>query len=116
MRACSPWANAFQELEVVLDERYTAYSECTPEASSEKETLFAQGASCSVAHFHYHAWPDHGVPASSRPLRDLVASVQALQRDAPAAGPPVVHCSAGACPAGAAAWPKGCCDPHSKSL
>ena len=49
-----------------------------------------------VAHFHYHAWPDHGVPSSTRPLRDLVASVRALQQAAPHAGPPVVHCSAGA--------------------
>ena len=50
----------------------------------------------TVAHFHYHAWPDHGVPSATRPLRDLIGSVQALSRAARPAGPPVVHCSAGA--------------------
>ncbi|EIE19549.1 hypothetical protein COCSUDRAFT_67695 [Coccomyxa subellipsoidea C-169] len=51
------------------------------------------GPSRRVCHFHYHAWPDHGVPSTTQPLRDLLAAVRGLQ--APAAGPPVVHCSAG---------------------
>jgi len=47
----------------------------------------------NVCHFHYHAWPDHGVPTTTQPLRDLVAAVQGMHTTG--AGPPVVHCSAG---------------------
>ena len=46
-----------------------------------------------MVHFHYHAWPDHGVPSTTQPLRDLVGAVKDLQ--AQEAGPAVVHCSAG---------------------
>ncbi|KAK9918618.1 hypothetical protein WJX75_005399 [Coccomyxa subellipsoidea] len=46
-----------------------------------------------VYHFQYHAWPDHGVPTTTQPLRDLLAAVRGLH--SPAAGPAVVHCSAG---------------------
>ncbi|BDA46574.1 Tyrosine-protein phosphatase non-receptor type 1 [Coccomyxa sp. Obi] len=46
-----------------------------------------------VCHFHYHAWPDHGVPSTTQPLRDLVQAVRGLHTSD--AGPPVVHCSAG---------------------
>ena len=51
------------------------------------------GPLCQVAHFHYHAWPDHGVPSTTQPLRDLVGAVKQLEAED--AGPPVVHCSAG---------------------
>ena len=51
------------------------------------------GAPLQVAHFHYHAWPDHGVPSTTQPLRDLVGAVKGLEQ--PQAGPAVVHCSAG---------------------
>ena len=51
------------------------------------------GAPLQVVHFHYHAWPDHGVPSTTQPLRDLVGAVKGLEQ--PQAGPAVVHCSAG---------------------
>ena len=51
------------------------------------------GHPCQVAHFHYHAWPDHGVPSTTQPLRDLVGAVKDLKTQD--AGPAVVHCSAG---------------------
>lgn len=51
------------------------------------------GPPCQVVHFHYHAWPDHGVPTTTQPLRDLVGAVKQLELQE--AGPAVVHCSAG---------------------
>lgn len=51
------------------------------------------GPASRVVHFHYHAWPDHGVPSTTQPLRDLVAAVKQLELQD--AGPTVVHCSAG---------------------
>lgn len=51
------------------------------------------GQPCQVVHFHYHAWPDHGVPSTTQPLRDLVGAVKELKVQE--AGPVVVHCSAG---------------------
>lgn len=44
-----------------------------------------------VMHYHYHAWPDHGVPTATDPLRQL----SALLRSTKGNGTPVVHCSAG---------------------
>ena len=44
-----------------------------------------------VMHYHYHAWPDHGVPTATEPLRQL----SALLRSTKGSGTPVVHCSAG---------------------
>lgn len=51
------------------------------------------GASRTVTHYHYHAWPDRGIPRTTLPLRRLARLLDAT--DDPQAGPPVVHCSAG---------------------
>lgn len=45
-----------------------------------------------VEHYHYHEWPDHGVPEFTKPLRDLITLLEAsnaMKR------PVVAHCSAG---------------------
>jgi len=42
-----------------------------------------------VDHFHYHRWPDHGIPDSTAPLRELA------DRMCPTEVLPLVHCSAG---------------------
>lgn len=55
----------------------------TDEDSSEERTVF---------HYHYHAWPDHGVPRTTAPLRRLSELLRTTKPDAA----PVVHCSAGA--------------------
>ncbi len=55
--------------------------------------MASAGPARKVCHFHYHAWPDHGVPSTTQPLRDLVQAVRGMHT--PEAGPPVVHCSAG---------------------
>lgn len=44
-----------------------------------------------VMHYHYHTWPDHGVPEHTTPIRVL----SRLLRSTKVEGPPVVHCSAG---------------------
>ncbi|KAI8476161.1 MAG: protein-tyrosine phosphatase-like protein [Monoraphidium minutum] len=58
------------------------------------------GGELTLQHFHYHTWPDHGVPDNSETLRRVCRELQRLRSAgaAPgggAAGPPVLHCSAG---------------------
>lgn len=43
-------------------------------------------------HYHYHEWPDHGIPQFTRPTRDLI---NMLEKSEPKKSPIVVHCSAG---------------------
>jgi len=47
-----------------------------------------------IMHYHYHAWPDHGVPESTEPLRRLSQLLRRTKME----GSPVVHCSAGTLP------------------
>jgi len=49
------------------------------------------GESRRIMHYHYHAWPDHGVPESTEPLRRLSQLLRRTKME----GSPVVHCSAG---------------------
>jgi len=45
-----------------------------------------------LSHYHFHAWPDHGMPESSAGLRAICRSLSTAR----ATGQPVVvHCSAG---------------------
>ncbi|RVE56468.1 hypothetical protein OJAV_G00221570 [Oryzias javanicus] len=48
-----------------------------------------------LQHYWYTSWPDHKTPDSALPLLQLMADVEADRRAAAAAGPVVVHCSAG---------------------
>lgn len=52
------------------------------------------GESRRIMHYHYHAWPDHGVPESTEPLRRLSQLLRRTKME----GSPVVHCSAGTYP------------------
>ncbi|XP_014664861.1 PREDICTED: receptor-type tyrosine-protein phosphatase alpha-like [Priapulus caudatus] len=54
-----------------------------------------QSASHLVMHYHYHEWPDHGVPDDSGPLVDVIAHIREDVRVKRMVGPWVVHCSAG---------------------
>ncbi|XP_057710524.1 receptor-type tyrosine-protein phosphatase beta isoform X2 [Corythoichthys intestinalis] len=53
------------------------------------------GAARAVRHFHFTAWPDHGVPDGTRSLVRFVRTVRDFADRSAGAGPAVVHCSAG---------------------
>ncbi|CAD7704834.1 unnamed protein product [Ostreobium quekettii] len=50
------------------------------------------GMVSTVQHYHYHKWPDHGVPEFTKPLRDLI---NLLEATGAGRAPILVHCSAG---------------------
>eukprot|EP00123_Amoebidium_parasiticum_P012521 comp21412_c0_seq1/m.29506 comp21412_c0_seq1/g.29506 ORF comp21412_c0_seq1/g.29506 comp21412_c0_seq1/m.29506 type:complete len:582 (-) comp21412_c0_seq1:258-2003(-) len=61
-----------------------------------REITITDGESThSVVHFHYTAWPDHGVPPTAVALLDLISAVNEHQQSLKDAGPVTVHCSAG---------------------
>ncbi|XP_051968090.1 receptor-type tyrosine-protein phosphatase epsilon-like isoform X2 [Xyrauchen texanus] len=49
----------------------------------------------SVRHFHFHGWPEIGIPAEGKGMIDIIASVQKQQQQS-GNHPIIVHCSAGA--------------------
>ncbi|PWA21538.1 hypothetical protein CCH79_00003185, partial [Gambusia affinis] len=49
----------------------------------------------TVRHFHFHGWPEIGIPAEGKGMIDIIASVQRQQQQS-GNHPIVVHCSAGA--------------------
>lgn len=51
-----------------------------------------QSGRTRLVHYHYSAWPDHGVPASPQPLLRLCEELRAAVQHS---GPVLVHCSAG---------------------
>uniref|UniRef100_A0A671UXP1 Receptor-type tyrosine-protein phosphatase epsilon n=1 Tax=Sparus aurata TaxID=8175 RepID=A0A671UXP1_SPAAU len=48
-----------------------------------------------VRHFHFHGWPEIGIPAEGRGMIDIIAAVQRQQQQS-GNRPIIVHCSAGA--------------------
>ncbi|XP_063234393.1 tyrosine-protein phosphatase non-receptor type 11-like isoform X2 [Bacillus rossius redtenbacheri] len=48
-----------------------------------------------VYHYHFQAWPDHGVPSDPGCVLNFLHDVNARQESIPGAGPVLVHCSAG---------------------
>ncbi|XP_016086708.1 receptor-type tyrosine-protein phosphatase H-like [Sinocyclocheilus grahami] len=49
----------------------------------------------TVRHFHFTAWPDHGVPAGTEELIQFRALIRQHIESSFSAGPTIVHCSAG---------------------
>ncbi|XP_061763530.1 receptor-type tyrosine-protein phosphatase epsilon-like isoform X2 [Nerophis ophidion] len=49
----------------------------------------------AIRHFHFHGWPEVGIPAEGRGMIDIIAAVQRQQQQS-GNHPIVVHCSAGA--------------------
>ncbi|XP_070401801.1 receptor-type tyrosine-protein phosphatase epsilon isoform X2 [Nothobranchius furzeri] len=49
----------------------------------------------AIRHFHFHGWPEVGIPAEGKGMIDIIASVQRQQQQS-GNHPIVVHCSAGA--------------------
>ncbi|XP_056881318.1 receptor-type tyrosine-protein phosphatase epsilon isoform X5 [Takifugu flavidus] len=48
-----------------------------------------------IRHFHFHGWPEVGIPSEGKGMIDIIASVQRQQQQS-GNHPIVVHCSAGA--------------------
>ncbi|XP_065565836.1 tyrosine-protein phosphatase corkscrew-like [Artemia franciscana] len=48
-----------------------------------------------VYHYHFQAWPDHGVPADPGCVLNFLHDVNSRQEAIEGAGPIIVHCSAG---------------------
>lgn len=48
-----------------------------------------------IYHYHFQAWPDHGVPSDPGCVLNFLYDVNARLESIPGAGPIVVHCSAG---------------------
>ena len=60
--------------------------------ASEGSPLKQRARWQGVQHYHYTAWPDHGVPDSPTPLLRLCAELRAAGAHA---APILVHCSGG---------------------
>ncbi|XP_067123786.1 tyrosine-protein phosphatase non-receptor type 11-like isoform X1 [Centruroides vittatus] len=60
--------------------------EVTKENESESRTIY---------HYHFTAWPDHGVPSDPGCVLNFLHDVNCRQDSIPNAGPIIVHCSAG---------------------
>ncbi|KAM7385466.1 hypothetical protein PAMP_001549 [Pampus punctatissimus] len=58
-------------------------------------TYRPENQSQHVRHFHFHGWPEIGIPAEGRGMIDIIASVQRQQQQS-GNRPIIVHCSAGA--------------------
>nr|XP_057914501.1 receptor-type tyrosine-protein phosphatase epsilon-like isoform X1 [Doryrhamphus excisus]XP_057914502.1 receptor-type tyrosine-protein phosphatase epsilon-like isoform X1 [Doryrhamphus excisus]XP_057914503.1 receptor-type tyrosine-protein phosphatase epsilon-like isoform X1 [Doryrhamphus excisus]XP_057914504.1 receptor-type tyrosine-protein phosphatase epsilon-like isoform X1 [Doryrhamphus excisus] len=68
------------------------------EAFTLKDLLLTcrpENRSHHVRHFHFHGWPEIGIPSEGRGMIDIIASVQRQQQQS-GNRPIVVHCSAGA--------------------
>ncbi|XP_075586841.1 tyrosine-protein phosphatase non-receptor type 11 isoform X2 [Dermatophagoides farinae] len=48
-----------------------------------------------VYHYHFMAWPDHGVPSDPGCVLNFLHEVNCKQESIPDSGPIIVHCSAG---------------------
>ncbi|KAI3426853.1 hypothetical protein D9Q98_006799 [Chlorella vulgaris] len=89
---------SLEQLSPVLIRRSVSVKDAGPLLAARRHAQQAQQAqpaaapSFTVQHFHYSAWPDHGVPTSPEPLLALCAE---LRRRGAHASPIVVHCSAG---------------------
>ncbi|XP_029136102.1 tyrosine-protein phosphatase non-receptor type 6 isoform X1 [Labrus bergylta] len=49
----------------------------------------------TIWHYQYMSWPDHGVPQEPGGVLSFLTQVNTKQSEYPAAGPMIIHCSAG---------------------
>ncbi|GIY72400.1 tyrosine-protein phosphatase non-receptor type 11 [Caerostris darwini] len=49
----------------------------------------------TIYHYHFTAWPDHGVPSDPGCVLNFLHDVNHRQESVPGSGPIIVHCSAG---------------------
>jgi protein tyrosine phosphatase len=103
---------AFGPLRVTVVSRARFTPDCERRMLRVSDTA-AGGAEHELQHFHYHTWPDHGVPEDSATLRAVCRELHQLRAAAgggaavvaaagggaagsgSGAGAPVLHCSAG---------------------
>ena len=45
-----------------------------------------------IYHYHFSAWPDHGVPGDPGPVLSFLQDINDQQENSINAGPSVVHC------------------------
>ncbi|XP_066299501.1 receptor-type tyrosine-protein phosphatase S-like isoform X3 [Branchiostoma lanceolatum] len=65
-------------------------------AEGEAEGLLEKKASCrTVQQFHFHGWPEIGIPSNAAGMLDLIGQVERQQQQS-GNGPITVHCSSGA--------------------
>ncbi|KAG0409789.1 hypothetical protein HPB47_013098 [Ixodes persulcatus] len=84
--------------EVVLREHVREGEEAASFARSllrSIATRFPDAEPRSVFHYHFTAWPDHGVPSDPGCVLNFLHDVNQRQESIPDSGPIVVHCSAG---------------------
>ncbi|XP_061530390.1 tyrosine-protein phosphatase non-receptor type 6 [Phycodurus eques] len=79
--------------------RYVVTSKSEWEAADYKvrvlEVTLKPKHSRTVWHYQYLSWPDHGVPQEPGGVLSFLTQVNAKQAEYPAAGPMIIHCSAG---------------------
>lgn len=63
------------QLQVLLHERFSA--DC--DRRTMRITDASTGSVLELQHFHYHTWPDHGVPEDSATLRRMCRELQRLR-------------------------------------
>ncbi|KAI7840631.1 hypothetical protein COHA_005653 [Chlorella ohadii] len=76
---------------VLKDTQQPAVQPLAPQQGQQGQQA-QQAGRMRLTHYHYSAWPDHGVPSSPQPLLRLCEELRAAGHHA---GPVLVHCSAG---------------------
>ncbi|CAD7705408.1 unnamed protein product [Ostreobium quekettii] len=94
---CAPYfpqargaSSSVGRLQVAVEELRDVSPDIT--VRSIRVTDRTNGMASVVQHYHYHEWPDHGVPEFTKPLRDLI---NLLEATGAGRAPILVHCSAG---------------------
>lgn len=88
-RSSALWSDAFLVLCVQVEQQESFGADCT--LREMQLSCTTTGATHSFSHYHYHSWPDHGVPKTSSSIRTLCRALDPVR----ASGRPViVHCSA----------------------
>ena len=87
---CTPGECALQVKTVEVTQ--AAENKLTVRVLQVRGTVEGRQRTMQLTHYHYHAWPDHGAPEESYPIRCMC---DALPRHRGGSSKVVVHCSAG---------------------
>mmetsp|Transcript_21619 Transcript_21619/g.47303 ORF Transcript_21619/g.47303 Transcript_21619/m.47303 type:complete len:334 (-) Transcript_21619:715-1716(-) len=100
MVKCAPYypASSGQRLTAKGVQVETLKSELVANGQLTIRTMVVTGrvggksVSRTISHYHYHAWPDHGTPEESAPIRSMCEALASARQQSQHV---VVHCSAG---------------------